>query len=100
MKYVNCLVAIGGDAGNTVPKFNLPVSEIPVLQAIHGADAVFDFEPVDPPEEAEEFSNREELRRLQSVYGHVTDRDGNKILQIVYSGAGARVVTHRRAGAP
>lgn len=93
MDYVNLQVAIGGDTGNTVPKFNVPVSEIPVLMAIHGPDALFDFEPVDPVEDAEDLSSAEELQRLRSIYGHVTDGDGENILRQVYPGAGAQVVT-------
>lgn len=92
MDYVNLQVAIGGDIGNTVPKFFVPVSEIPVLMAIHGPDALFDFEPVDAPEGGEDLSSAEELQRLRSIYGHVTDGDGENILRQVYPGAGAQVV--------
>lgn len=92
MDYVNVQVAVGGDRGNTVPKHFVPVSEIPVLMALHGVDALFDFEQVDPPENAPDLGNREELQRLASIYGQVTDRDGNNVLRGVYGGAGARVV--------
>lgn len=92
MDYVNLQVAIGGDVGNTVPKFNVPVSEIPVLMAIHGPDSLFDFEPVEAPKDGEDLADSEEMQRLRSLYGHVTDGDGENVLRQVYPGAGARVV--------
>lgn len=93
MEYANIQVAIGGDTGNTVPKFRVPASELAVLLAIHGPDSLFDFEPVDAPEDAEDLADSEELQRLRSIYGHVTDGEGESILKQVYPGAGARVVT-------
>lgn len=93
MDYVNIQVAIAGDTGNTVPKFQVPVSEIPVLQALHGEDAVFDFELVENPVGVEELSNRDEMQRLNSIYGHVTDRHGENVLRQVYSGSRAQVIT-------
>lgn len=93
MDYVNFQVAIGGDVGNTVPKFFVPVSEVPVLMALHGPDALTEFEQIEAPEDAEDLSNRDELTRLASIYGHVKDRDGNPLLPQVYAGAGARVIT-------
>ena len=93
MEYANIQVAIGGDTGNTVPKFAVPASELAVLLAIHGPDSLFDFEPVDAPADAEELSDSEELQRLRSIYGHVTDGEGESVLRQVYPGAGAKVVT-------
>lgn len=93
MDYVNLQVAIGGDAGNTVPKFYVPVSEIPVLMAIHGPDALTEFEQVDVPADREDLSNAEEMQRLASIYGNVTDGEGAPILRQVYPGAGAKVIT-------
>lgn len=93
MDYVNLQIAIGGDTGNTVPKFFVPVSEIPVLMAIHGADSLTEFEQVEPHEGIEELSNVEELQRLHSIYGHVTDGNGDNVLKQVYPGAGAKVLT-------
>lgn len=92
MDYVNLQVAIGGDAGNTVPKFYVPVSEIPVLMALHGPDSLTEFEQVEPHEGIEELSNGEELQRLHSLYGHVTDGNGDSVLRQVYPGAGAKVL--------
>lgn len=93
MDYVNLQVAIGGDAGNTVPKFYVPVAEVPVLMAIHGPDALTEFEVVDAPEGADELNNVEEMQRLTSIYGRVTDPDGNPILRQVYPGVGAKVIS-------
>lgn len=93
MDYVNLQVAIGGDANNTVPKFFVPVSEIPVLMAIHGPDALTDFEVVDAPEDAEELSDAEEIARLSGIYGRVQDTEGHTVIRQVYPGAGAKVVS-------
>lgn len=92
MEYANIQVAIGGDTGNTVPKFFVPASEIALLLAIHGPDSLFDFEPVEAPADAEDLSDSEELQRLRSIYGHVTDGEGEQYLKQVYPGAGAKVV--------
>lgn len=92
MEYANIQVAIGGDTGNTVPKFFVPASEIALLLAIHGPDSLFDFEPVEAPDDAEDLSDTEELQRLRSIYGHVTDGEGEQYLKQVYPGAGAKVV--------
>lgn len=93
MDYVNVMVAIGGDLNNTVPKFFVPVSEIPVLAAIHGPDALTEFEQCEAPEDADDLDNGEEMQRLRSIYGRAEDGDGNLILRQVYPGAGAKVVT-------
>ena len=93
MDYVNLQVAIGGDNNNTVPKFFVPVSEIPVLMAIHGSDALTDFEVVDAPEDREDLSDAEEIARLGSIYGRVTDAEnGQSVIRQVYPGAGAKVI--------
>lgn len=93
MDYVNCQVAIGGDQGNTVPKFFVPVSEIPVLLAIHGPDSLTEFEQIDAPEDRDDLSNTEELERLHSIYGSVKDGSGDSVLRKVYPGVGAKVAT-------
>lgn len=92
MDYVNCQVAIGGDQGNTVPKIAIPVSEVPVLLAIHGDSSLFDFEQVDAPTDAEELTDREEIDRLYGIYGHARDGDGNPQIRRVYAGLASNVV--------
>jgi hypothetical protein len=69
MQTADCLVKLGGDAGNTVPKFALTVSEIAVLQLVHGSDAVVDVRPRGTIER----SHREERQRLVQAYGREQD---------------------------
>ncbi len=45
MELANCLLALGGDRNNTVPKYDVTPGEIAVMRAIHSEDAVFDIEP-------------------------------------------------------
>lgn len=45
MQTLNCLVALGGELGMTVPKLGLTVAEARLLQFIHGDDAVHEVEP-------------------------------------------------------
>lgn len=82
------LLALGGDIGNTVPKFDVPVSEIAVLQAIHGADAITDLSPVGEIET----SNGEELSRLRGIYNRAQDGNSGLVIDGVYPGRGAQVV--------
>ena len=92
MQTANIMLAIGGDRGNTVPKYAISVAEIALLRAIHGEDAVFDVEPLEAPamDEGVAVSNRAELNRLRRVYD-AKDADGNRIVDQVYPGAAARV---------
>lgn len=92
MQTANIMLAIGGDRGNTVPKYAISVAEIVLLRAIHGEDAVFDVEPLEAPamDEGMAISNRAELNRLRRVYD-AKDADGNRIVDQVYPGAAARV---------
>ena len=93
MDYVNLQVAIGVDVGNTVPNFFVPVSEVAILAAIHGPDSLTEIEVVDAPDGVDELTSREEIERLASIYGRVTDSEGVSILRQVYPGAGAKVMT-------
>jgi hypothetical protein len=94
MQTANILLALGGDAGNTVPKFQVTAAEIAILRAIHGDEAVFDIEPI---EEEIEVSRRDELARLNQVYGtaKIDDGSGNKVsvVHALYPGAAAPVFT-------
>lgn len=87
MQTANILVALGGDQNNTVPKSHVTAAEIAVLQAIHGADAIIDVEPVGDVE----VSARDERERLEGVYGRAKDQNGNTIIGLVYPGAAARL---------
>ena len=92
MQTANIMLAIGGDRGNTVPKYAISVAEIMLLRAVHGEDAVFDVEPLDTPamDEGMAVSNRAELNRLRRIYD-AKDADGNRVVDQVYPGAAARV---------
>lgn len=93
MQYANIMVALGGDAGNTVPRYQVPASEIALLRAIHGPAAVHDIEPCDAPKDEDgktvRFNNRDELRRLKEKYA---GPNTTRIVEGLYPGAGAQVV--------
>lgn len=99
MQYANIMLALGGDRGTTVPKAEVSASEIAVLRLIHGAEAVFDVEPVeiDEDDERANISDREEIRRLAEIYGkaRVDTADGIQVSVItaLFPGAGAKAVT-------
>lgn len=88
MDYVSLVLALSGDQGNTVPK-TVPVSEVPILQLLHGEDAISEVELVDPPADAEDLDNREEIARLLSIYGG----NDESVVNVVYPGRGAQVIT-------
>lgn len=83
MELANCLVALNGDRGNTVPKYEVTPAEIAVLCAIHGLDAVFDIEPTGGDVKR---STRDELERLLRLYP-AKDEDNNLVVRKVYAGA-------------
>jgi hypothetical protein len=87
MEIANVLVALGGDTGNTVPKYEVTAAEVAVLRSIHGDQAVLDIEPTGTVER----SNREERSRLKSLYGNARDGSQNSIVEMLYPGAAARV---------
>lgn len=90
MEIANIMLALGGDSGNTIPKFGVTVSEIAVLQAIHGNEAVTEIEPIG----VKETSNREELGRLMLTYGRARPEGSSQsFVQILFPGAAARVFT-------
>lgn len=82
MQLANALLALGGDKGNTVPKYRLTAAEIAILQAIHGSDSVFDIVPLD---EHLSVSVREEKTRLLEQYPS-RDDDGALVVEAVYPG--------------
>lgn len=83
MELANCLVALGGDIENTVPKFDVTPAEVLVLMAIHGKDAVTDVEPTG---NSVTRSNAEELARLKFTYP-AKDADNQPVVQRIYSGS-------------
>lgn len=87
MQTANVMVAIGGDAGHTVPKYGVTAAEIAVLRSIHGDEAVFDIEPVGEVK----VSHRDERTRLKLLYGRAMDGDNRSIVEGLYPGAAARL---------
>jgi hypothetical protein len=81
MDIANCLVALGGNRGNCVPKM-VTAPEIPVLRAIHGEDAVFDIAPLGTIN----VSAAAEIRRLRENY-QATNEDRVSIITTVYAGS-------------
>lgn len=88
LQLANCLVALGGDAGNTVPKYGVTAAEIAVLRVIHGDDAIADIEPTGSVER----SHKAERSRLVDAYARIIN--GAKRapeVETLYPGAAARV---------
>lgn len=83
----NVLVALGGDTGNTVPRYRVTAAEIAVLQTIHGADAVIEIRPVG----AVPANHRAERERLRRLYGRAKDGSNRAIVDSMFPGAAARV---------
>ena len=92
MRYANIMLALGGDRGTTVPKTAISASEIAVLRLIHGADSVFDVEPVEPTTKR---TSREEIRYLSALYGRVriqSDEGEVSPVQALFPGAAAQAI--------
>jgi hypothetical protein len=87
MQTANILLALGGDTGNTVPKFGVTPAEVAVLQLIHGSEAVFDIMPGEDVER----TNREELQRLRFTYGKPEGSNEPSAVNVLFPGAAARV---------
>lgn len=66
MQLFDCTIRLAGNVKMEVKKPRVPVSEIAVLQAIHGSDAVFNFKPAG---EARVVGAREK-ERLMKIYGN------------------------------
>ncbi len=86
MQTANVMVALGGDTGNTVPKYGVTAAEIAVLRSIHGNEAVFDIEPCGEVKRG----HRDERQRLVETY-RSKDSNGNAIVEGLFPGAAARV---------
>lgn len=82
MQLANVLLALNGQRGNSVPKYEVTAAEIAVLLAIHGSDAVYDITPLDQEVER---SAREEKERLFALYP-ARDDDGKPFVEVVYPG--------------
>lgn len=73
MQTATILLALGGNQGNTVPKYDVTPSEVAVLQGIHGAEAVTD---IHPNADEIDISDRAERSRLLERYGKFQNVDG------------------------
>lgn len=93
MQTANVIVRLGGDAGNTVPKYDVTPSEIALLRAIHGDEAVQDIEPLPAHKltlDGVQMTQRGELNRLRSLYGSAKDSENHSHFDILFPGAAAR----------
>lgn len=88
MQTANILLSLGGDAGTTVPKYGVTASEIAVLRAIHGPDAVRDIEPIGNVER----SDRDEMRRLHEIYDRAGVKPQEQVVSEIFPGAGAAAI--------
>ncbi len=88
MQTANVLLALGGDKGNTVPKYGVTAAEAAVLRYVHGEDAVFDIEIVGEVTR----THRQEIGRLTELYGRQEgDRRISPAVAEMFPGAAARV---------
>lgn len=88
LEVANIMLALGGDAGNTVPKYRITAAEVAVLRLIHGNESVTDIEPVGH----EERTHRQELTRLTDRYGrNIEGRTQAPAVMQLFPGAAARV---------
>jgi len=78
MEFANCLVNIGGDAGNQVPKEHVSVAEMAVLRALHGDEAVHTIEPLP----VDNVDIHEELDRINAFYGR--KEENQKLIRQIF----------------
>ncbi len=93
MQTANIMLAIGGDAGTTVPKYDVTPSEVAVLRMIHGDSAVFDIEPTCKLTGDDKRTDREEIARLAALYGSAkisTPTGEVPVMTHLFPGGGAR----------
>ncbi len=88
MQIANILLALGGDSGNQVPKYDVTASEIAVLRAIHGDESVTDVFPTGEIDR----THRAERERLTHIYRR-PDSNGNDQgpVAVLFPGAAARL---------
>lgn len=94
MQTANIILALGGDAGNSVPKYSVTPAEIAVLRLIHGEDSVTDIEPMGEAvdDNGKARTHRAERQRLVETYGKQQDgRFVSPQVDALFPGAAARV---------
>lgn len=87
MQTATVMLALAGDPGNTIPKFDVTPAEVAVLRLIHGDDAVHD---INPSEDVER-TNRAELARLREIYRKPAGSHEPSAVDALFPGAAARV---------
>lgn len=88
MQTINCLVALGGDKGNLVPKYAITVSEMQVLRLIHGSDACTEIEPAGEIDVEDGVEIERLLRVFQRPAGVISP------VKTMYPGGRAQVHRH------
>lgn len=88
METANILVAIAGDQGTTVMKYDVTPSEVAVLRYLHGDEAVSDIEVVGTVER----KHAEERERLAEIYGRqIGERRVAVAVNALFPGAASRL---------
>lgn len=89
MQLANATVALAGDTGNTVQKFEVTPAEVAVLQLIHGNDAVTEITVL---EEETDRNSRAERQRLSETYGaQEGETFRSRAVDALFPGAAARL---------
>lgn len=86
MQTLDCLVALGGDTRNTVPRTGITTAEAHLLRAIHGSDALLNVQPLGKVK----VRPKDEIERLTEKYP-AKNEDGRLIANIVFSGGAPAV---------
>ncbi len=88
METADVIVAIGGDTGNTVPRYDVTPAEVAVLREVHGDEAVFDI----APKGVVDRTHRAERERLIEKYGRQHEGQFKaSAVERLFPGAAARV---------
>lgn len=90
MQTANCTLALAGDTGNTIQKFDVTPSEVAVLRVIHGGDSVTDIEITGSVSR----TNRAERTRLAEAYGSSEEGDfKSRAVEALFPGVAAQLYT-------
>jgi hypothetical protein len=88
MELATCMVALGGDIGQTVPKYNVTPAEVAVLRLIHGTDAITDVVVTATVNR----TSSVERSRLVSIYGKGVDGElRSPAVDALFPGVAARL---------
>jgi hypothetical protein len=92
LQKANCIVRLGGDLSNAVPKLGVTPAEILILRFIHGDDAVVDVRPTEFDKKVRMEQEVDRLaRRYDAGSNFVStpgeDRDRKSIIETLFPGA-------------